>query len=67
MALYLLHRLIVRLFDEDNPASGVECFAVILNSNFKGVIILPCLKDTLLERRKEATKSSGEHLNLLIL
>jgi hypothetical protein len=32
---------------------------VILNSDFKGVIVLPFLKDTLLERRKKAAKSSG--------
>jgi len=41
MTLYLLHRLIVRLFDEDTPPSGVVYFPMILNSDFKGVIILP--------------------------
>jgi len=59
MALYLLRRVIVRLFDENTPASGVVCFAKILISAFKGVVILPCLKDTLLERRKEAVITSG--------
>jgi hypothetical protein len=59
MAQYLLHRLIVRLFDEDTPASEVVYFAMTLNSDFKGVIILPFIKDALLERRKEAAKSSG--------
>jgi hypothetical protein len=44
MALYLLHRFIVRLFDVDTPAAGVVYFPVILNSDFKGLIILPFLK-----------------------
>jgi hypothetical protein len=43
MALYLLHRFIVGLFDEDIPGSGVVYFPITLNSDFKGVIILPCL------------------------
>jgi len=36
MALYLLHRLTVRLSDEDTPPSGVVYFPMILNSDFKG-------------------------------
>jgi hypothetical protein len=35
MTLYLPHRLIVRLFDEDTPTSGVAYFPMVLKKKVK--------------------------------